>query len=186
VPVPLILIAKKYHQAYTQHVFPLRDDEDQDVLEDSRIQMEVLDWHEGQIVTWKTMHPMKVKPERHPSMPSWDHPSGHSEKNVVECILESLLLRARYGYELVDPVPVAVAPCGPSICPKKWQKHQMSNLEVVKRALFVLATGEWIRRRRHLEDLAQQTAKYGQPDLTDECYLQRKEQKKGEIVLLIN
>ena len=56
---------------------------------------------------------------------------------------------------------------------------------MVERAPFVLAMQEQIRRRRHLEDLAPQTAKYGQTDLTDESYLQKKEQKEGEIVLLI-
>ena len=56
---------------------------------------------------------------------------------------------------------------------------------MVRQELFVLAMEKQIRRRRHLEDLAQQTAKCGPPDLTDECYLQKKEQKKGEIVLMI-
>ena len=46
---------------------------DPDVLEGSRI-------HEGRIVAWKTTHPMKMMWERYPSMPSWDHPSGHSGK----------------------------------------------------------------------------------------------------------
>ena len=73
-------------------MFLLRDGGDQDVLEGLRILMEVLDWHEGQIVAWKTMHPMKVTSEGYPSTPSWDHPFGHSEKIVDECILESLLL----------------------------------------------------------------------------------------------
>lgn len=44
---------------------------------------------------------------------------------------------------------------------------------------------EQIRRRRHLGDLALQIAKYDPPDLTDECCLQKKAQKKGEIVLFI-
>ena len=61
----------------------------------------------------------------------------------------------------------------------------MLDLEAVEQAPFVLAMKEQIRRRRHLEDLAQQTAKYDLRDLTDESYLQKKEQKKGEIVLLI-
>ena len=61
----------------------------------------------------------------------------------------------------------------------------MLDLEEVKRAPFVLVMEEQIRRRRHLEDLAQQTAMYGRPDLTDESYLQKKEQKEGGIVLLI-
>ena len=61
----------------------------------------------------------------------------------------------------------------------------MLDLEAVVRAPFVLATEEQIRRRRHLEDLVLQTAKYGRRDLTDGNYLQKKEQKKWEIVLLI-
>jgi hypothetical protein len=62
----------------------------------------------------------------------------------------------------------------------------MLDLEAVERAPFVLVMEEQIRRRRHLEDLAQQqTAEYGRSDLTDESYLQKKEQKEGEIVLLI-
>ena len=61
----------------------------------------------------------------------------------------------------------------------------MLDLEAVERGPFVLAMEEQIHRRRHLEDLAQQSAKYGQPDLADESYLQKKGQKKGEIVLLI-
>lgn len=61
----------------------------------------------------------------------------------------------------------------------------MLDLEAVERAPFVLVMEEQIRRRRHLEDLAQQTAEYGRSDLTDESYLQKKGQKEGEIVLLI-
>ena len=85
---------------------------------------------------------------------------------------------------MVVPVREAGAPCGRSIYPEKRQNRQMLDLEVVERAPFVLAMEEQIRRRRHLEDLAQQTAKYGQHS-ADECYLQKKEQKKGGIVLLI-
>lgn len=55
---------------------------------------------------------------------------------------------------------------------------------MVERAPFVLAMKEQIRRRKHLEDLAQQTAKYGRHS-ADDCYLQKKEQKEGEIVLFI-
>ena len=55
---------------------------------------------------------------------------------------------------------------------------------MVERAPFVFGVEEQIRRRGHLEDLTQQTAEYGRLDLTDECHLERKEQTKGEIVLL--
>lgn len=61
----------------------------------------------------------------------------------------------------------------------------MLDLEAVERAPFVLVMEEQIRRHRHLEDLAQQTVKYGRCDLMDESYLQKKEQKEGEIVLMI-
>ena len=61
----------------------------------------------------------------------------------------------------------------------------MLDLEGVEQAPFVLVMEEQIRRRRHLEDLAQQTAKYGRRDLTDENYLQKKKRKNGEVVLLI-
>ena len=128
---------------------------------------------------------MKVTSEKYPSTPNWDHPFGHSEKIVVGCILGSLLL-VRYAHgTTVVPVQEVGAPCGHSIYPKKWQNRQMLDLEGVEQAPFVLVMEEQIRRRRHLEDLAPQTAKYGQTGLTDESYLQKKEQKEGEIVLLI-
>ena len=163
-------------------MLPLRDGGEQDILEGSRILRELLDWHEGQIVAWKTTNPMKVM---FLSMLSWDHPFGHSEKNVDECILECLLL-ARYAHgSMVLPVKEVGIPCGRSIYPKISRNRRTLDLEAVEQAPFVSAMEEQIRRRGRLEDSTQQTAMYSRPDLTDERYLQKKEQKEGEIVLLI-
>ena len=99
---------------------PLRDDEDRDVLEGSRILTEISDWHEDQTVAWKMLPLMRVASERDPSMPSWDHPFGHSGKNVDECIPESLPL-ARYGHEsaVVVLVQAVGAPSDRSMYPKE-------------------------------------------------------------------
>jgi hypothetical protein len=143
--------------------------------------MAVLNWHEGQIVAWKSSWkslPMKMTSERYPSCQIRIIPLDVREKSSTNVFWRTfvrldtvtsrwLFYHRRLGLHLNIPFT--------------QRNDRIVSCRFRRGSVSTLRFGE----RRHLVDLVRQTAKYGQSDLTDECYLWKQEQKEGEIVLFI-